>query len=140
MNQELHIDVSEAVGAIHEAGLANSLVTILRFDGTSGTTGRPSKDDPANWDEVADHDGLEAMVAADIYMTNVTRSKEIRLGDTIAKLDSSHILLMGFYPLIQQEDRAVVTTPGRADRTFDITGAEGDSQSAMTRLEVRQYR
>lgn len=138
MKQGVSVDFSETLEAIQSLGMDTSTATVQRFDGTT-EEGIERKDDSDNWDDLADHVDIECMVASDIYMTNVTRSFEAHLPKTIAGQDTEHVLLMGFYPTIRKDDRLIVTTPGREDRTLDITGVEHDSQNVMTRLEVRIF-
>lgn len=52
-----------------------------------------------------------------------------------------HVLLEGYYPVLLDQEwrygaRAVVTTRGRSE-TFEICGAETDSQRQMIRMEVK---
>lgn len=145
MNQSVDTGFADVLTAIEEEGWDSSTVTIRRFDPTvKGPSGIQDKSNPAGWSDLDGHIGLAAMVAADIYMTNVTRSTERRTVDTIMESDSLHILLMGLYPSIQKKDRALIERPNSVDgdggTEFDIIGAEPDSQAVMTRLEVRRVK
>lgn len=125
--------------SVHDMGLFSATCTIQRFDGTVGTTGRPAREVDANWDDLAGHIDIECMAAHDIMMTNVSKSKEMKSALALADSTEQHILLNGHFPLIQQDDR-IILTKGALTQTLDITGVEDDSQSTMTRLAAKLVR
>lgn len=131
-------DFSTLTDAVRSAGLDTALLTIQRFDGTINTVGAEAREDDANWDDLADHVGLEVMFAADIFMTRVTQSRERKATDFIAKQNLRHLNMLGYYPEVQQGDRAVVTF-GSLTFTLDILGVEHDSQRTQTRLALQEY-
>ena len=138
MNQAMVLDIPALLQAVEDAGLFSATLTVQRFDGTLGASGAEARHVEANWDNLADHVDLEAMVASDIFMTRITQSSELKGDEFIAERNLKHALLNGHYPAILQGDRAVVTR-GAVTKTFDITGVEDDSQENMTRLALREY-
>jgi len=142
VNQAADLGIASVLAALTEEGLVTSTVTIQRFNtAVKGPTGILDKSNESGWVNLADHVDLPAMVAADIYMTNVTRSTERRLDSTIGEVDSLHVLFTDLFPGIQKKDRAVITRPnGVPVEAFDVIGVECDSQAVMTRLEVRRYK
>lgn len=141
MNQTGTIRFADVLDAVDALGLFdNATATVQRHDGTVDGVGRPTLSAEADWDDLTGHVDLECMAAHDIFMTNVTRSKEEKSALATAETTLMHVLFNGHYPTILQSDRLILTKGGGDPITLDITGVEADSQDTMTRLAVQVKR
>jgi hypothetical protein len=130
MNQDLLVaDVSDVMAEALATGLFVSLCTIQGPTGNLGPGGTPDG-------TYADIPGLIAIPC----MAAPPRNDRILATEikTLAEIDASallHVLLDAWYPQIENG----VSVGWRAiidGTTFDILGAESDSQGQMTRMEV----
>lgn len=137
MNQTVGLDLGVVLQAVDEAGLFSATCTIKRFNGTLGPTGVEDKQDAANWADLTNHVNIPCMDARDIQMTNISRSKEVKGPEAFETINLRHTLLSGCFPLILQNDRAVITSKNGVVATLDIDGIEPDSQAIMTRLQLK---
>ena len=103
-----------------------SLCTIQRPSGNLDAAGYPD----GTWANVAGLVNIPCQNAPP-SQARVQATEIKQLADTLA-VSPRHILLNDYFPAIVPQDRAVVD--GTA---FDIIGAESDSQSGQTRLELR---
>jgi hypothetical protein len=117
-------------------GLFDSTVTIQQPDGNYGPTGAPS----GTYTNVIGLVGILAMDAPP-SVARVQATEVKALAEIMAK-QLRHVLLNGYFPQIAAGVatgwRAIVTrTSTGAPITYDILGAEVDSQSTQTRLELQ---
>lgn len=115
-------------------GRFESLCTIQAPDGSYGPSGGPSN-------AYANVSGLVAIACQDAppSMARI-QATEVKSLAEIMSLNMRHVLLAGYYPTIGQNTnwRAVVTeADGTTILTYDIMGAESDSQGQFTRMELR---
>lgn len=115
-------------------GRFESLCTIQAPDGLFGPSGAPS----GNYANVA---GLIAIACQDEAPSMARiQATEVKALAEIMALNLRHVLLDGYYPTIAQNTqwRATITAAdGVTVTTYDILGAESDSQGQMTRMQVR---
>jgi hypothetical protein len=126
VNQGIQYEISQVMPQAYAIGLFVSLCTIQRPSGNLDAAGYPD----GAWVNVPGLVGIACMNAPP-SQARVQATEIKQLADTLA-VSPRHILLNGYFPAIVPNDRAVVD--GTA---FDILGAESDSQSGQTRLELR---
>lgn len=137
MNAANLIPAFDVLATAEAAGLFDSLCTIERHDGTEDALGRPTRDDDADWDEVAGLDDIECMIAADAVASQIRNSFEKKTQTADESTDVLHVLLNGYYPTIEHGDRAQLTRGVTVLGAHEITGIEHSSDSQMTRLAVQ---
>lgn len=107
-------------------GLFVSLCTIQQPNITLDAAGAPLYNPPTNVPGMVDIPCMDEPPGMRIQATEVKALAEIG-----AKL-MRHVLLSGYYPLVIPSMWAVVDGV-----TYDILGAESDSQNQQTRLELQ---
>jgi len=133
MYQQQTYTFDAVVPAVLDAGLANSRVTFQAPDGVIVGAGQPSGD-------YVDVDGYVDIVCMDapesIIRITANESKSI---SEIESDNSEHIWLAGNYPEIatHTEWRCVLTAANGTVTTYDVLGAESDSQGKTTRVRVQ---
>lgn len=128
MNQLIADDISGVMPAALATGLFVSLCTIQRPSGIMTADGTPD----GTYIDVAGMVGIQCMNApTSISRITASEQKSARM---LESYNSNHCLLGGYYPTIagNTQWRAVVN-----GTSYDILGAESDSQSQMTRLEIQ---
>jgi len=121
------------VPAVIDAGIANSLATFQAPTGALIGAGQP---DPDGWEDVVGYVGIVCMDAptSDSRITANEKKSEA----FIESDNSEHIWLAGNYPEIAShtEWRCIVTAANGVTTTYDVLGAESDSQGKTTRVQV----
>lgn len=136
MNQSLAYEFEEIIPAVVESGLPNCTCTITQRSGSLDALGQPDED-PANYTPVSGLINLEAMASIDRPTYPNTSATE-RMPQQVDTETLVHLLLMGFYPQVQQQNIAVLTG-GPYPGTYEIQAVESDSQDTMTRLALRVF-
>lgn len=128
--------VQQVMPRASQSGLFDSKCTIQAPDGVIGSGGAPS----GNYANVA---GLVNVLCVDAppSVARVQATEVKALAEIMAK-GMRHVLLNGYFPQIVAGVatgwRAIVTrTATGASVTYDILGAEVDSQNTQTRLELQ---
>lgn len=134
MYQGLSQELAAVMPTALETGLFTGLCTITQPDGIIGPSGAPS----GTFVPVA---GLTAIACMDAPPSSARiQATEVKGLAEIMALNLRHILLAGYFPQIfgNTNWRAVVTkADGVTTITYDILGGEADSQTQMSRIEVR---
>ena len=131
MNQSLSYEIAAVMPAAIATGLFVSLCTIQSPSGTVDAAGAPD----GLYNDVA---GLVAIPCVDAVPSEARiQATEMKtLADVLGR-GLRHCTLDGYYPAIligwRQGWRAVVD-----GTTYDILGAEPDSQATQTRLQLQQ--
>lgn len=128
MTQGFSIDVSGVMASALATGLFVSLCTIQ----TPSTAVVGAGQRAISWSNLTGHVAIRCMAPPMGTENKIDSSERKGLGH-ISDYNDLHVLLEGYYPLIQARYRAVID--GTA---YDITAAESDSQGQMTRLAVRK--
>ena len=131
MYQEIIYELEQVLGEAVNTDLFASLVTIQAPDGNVGPSGAPS----GTWVNVAGLVGIACMDEAP-SMARI-QATEVKALAEIMSLNLRHVLMSGYYPQIVTSMRAVMTKPDSTVVIFDILGAEADSQTQMTRMQMR---
>lgn len=132
MYQGLAFDIEQVMPEAIATGLFDALANIQAPDGTFGPSGAPS----GNYVTVS---GLGAIACMDAPPSDarIQATEAKSLADQLS-LNMRHVLLSGYYPQIETDWRAVITkSDGVTVVVYDVMGAESDSQTQQTRLEVR---
>jgi hypothetical protein len=138
--QGIAYDLADVMVEFNNSGLAVSLCSIQAPDGINGPSGAPS----GNYLPVS---GLQAIVCMDAPEGTGTGISAIeqRLPGEVESSGLRHVLLNGSYPQLGPSTnwgdvgwRAVLTnTVTNQTQTYDIYGAEPDSQGTQTRMRLR---
>lgn len=141
MNQTALLDASWLMPAWLGTGLARSLCTIQAHDGVIASTGVAS----GTYADVAGLVDIQCQDAPENFGSGIA-AMEAKAPMQTTSMECRHVLLAGYYPQLAQQTnwgdigwRAVITSDptGTAySTTYDIKGAESDSQSLMTRLKL----
>jgi hypothetical protein len=130
MNQTMIGDIAAVMPIALATGLFVSLCTIQQPDGNINPDGTPSN-------SFANVSGLVNIPCMDAVLSenNIQATEAKELAEILAKT-LRHVLLNGFYPTVLSGVgkgwRAVVDGV-----TYDLLGAEPDSQSQMVRLKLQ---
>lgn len=122
------------VPAVLASGIVNSLATFQAPSGVLTADGSPD----GTYIDVAGYVGIRCMDAA---TSNSTISAKERKTETEIESDNTeHVWLAGFYPEIagHTEWQVIVTDAGGNAITYDVLGAENDSQAKTTRVLVQK--
>ncbi len=131
MNQNIQLDLAGVMPAVRATGLLRSLCTI-QVPPTSEEFGESGAMDPATpWTDLTDHVDIPCMDAP-IQTGDAVSLAKVKAMSEILEKATRHVLLDGYYPLIQQNYRAIVD-----GLTYEIFEAEADSQRIMTRLALQ---
>ncbi len=132
MYQGLSYDIANVIGEAYATGLFVSLFTAQMPSGNLGPSGAPD----GVWVSIP---GLVNIpCTAPPVSESRIEATEVRELEEILSSQVKHVLLNGYYPLLQ----------GASDKNWncvidgnvwDIMGAESDSQHTMTRVNVKVY-
>lgn len=124
---------AQVVPTVLESGIVNSLATFQEPDGLLIGAGQPS----GTYVDVAGYVGIRCMDAptSNSRITATERKSE----SEIESSNSDHVWLAGAYPDIANhtEWRCALTDAGGVVTTYDVLGAEMDSQFQTTRVQVQ---
>lgn len=137
--------VQQVMPAVVRSGLGRSLCTIQAPDQTFGPSGAPS----GNYANVAGLINIACMDAPPSIAR--VQATEVKALAEIMQKGMRHLLLFGFFPQLVAKSgegtisqggvalgwRAQVTEPDGTVILYDILGAECDSQTTQTRLELQ---
>lgn len=141
MNQSLALGAAAVVQSVLDAGLAVSTMTVqappITLDSTGAPTG-PYTDVPGLVD-------LTCMNAPDNVGNSLSASEQNAMAQ-VESMALRHVLIPGYYSELSPDTnwgdvgwRAVLTNTVTGQvQTYDIRGAETDSQSSQTRLCLRK--
>ena len=135
MLQSMAYSISQVMPQVIQTGLLVSFCTISKPDGTLTPSGAPS----GNYVAIAGLSNIPCMDAVPREGTiEATEMREIR---EIQSKGYRHVALNGFYypqifPLIEGTLQATITDPGGEVTTYNLFGAEPDSQQTQTRLHL----
>lgn len=144
MNQAILLgEIDQVMADALATGLFRSLCTIQAPDGVLGAGGAPS----GTYANVA---GLVDIVAMDApapeQLGPISGSESKSMGSVLS-LSARHVLLDAYYPQLSPVTnwgdigwRALMTDRTGNVTTYDITGADADSQQQMTRLRLQKAR
>lgn len=143
MNQGLLVDVDQVMTLAVATGLFRSLCTIQAPDGTVGSGGAPS----GTYANVAGLVGIVAMDAPAPEQVGPIAGNESKSLSDVMSLSARHVLLAGYYSQLSPQTNwgdvgwiALMTDRTGNVTTYDITGADADSQQTMTRLRLQKVR
>jgi hypothetical protein len=137
MLQSLDYDLSQAATEAFESGLLSATCTIQTPTGGVTSSGAPNN----TWSPVA---GLTAIACqCAVPSANAVQATEAKALMEIMARQIRHVLLDGFYPALKQlkdagQVQALITLPGDSTYTYEVLGAEDDSQGQMTRFECQK--
>lgn len=117
-----------------EAGLPNCLCTIQQRTNTVSVTGQP---DFSDWVDIAEFVEIDAMASID-RPSIPNMSATVRQPQQFDTETLIHVLLMGFYPGILQQNQCVLVG-GPYSGSSEIIAVESDSQETQTRLAIRAW-
>ena len=132
--QGFALEFEGLIPAVVEAGLPNCLCTIQQRTNTVSVTGQP---DLSDWVDIAELVDIDAMASID-RPTFPDLGAANRMPQQFDTTNDIHLLLMGFYPGILQQNQAVLVG-GPYDGTYEIISVEPDSQETQTRLALRVW-
>ncbi len=124
---------AQVVPTVLASGIVNSFATFQEPTGALTADGSPD----GTYADVAGFVGIRCM---DAPTSNARITADERKTETEIESDNSdHVWLAGFYPEIEghTEWQAVITDAAGNTRTFDVLGAECDSQARTTRVKVQ---
>ena len=138
--QGMAYDLAEVMTEFQDSGLAVSYCSIQAPDGLLGTSGAPS----GNFVAVSGLQSILCMDAPEGFGSGITAT-EIHAVQDVESSGFRHVLLAGAYPQLAPATnwgdvgwRAVLTnTVSGQTQTYDIWGAEPDSQGTQTRMKLR---
>ncbi len=140
MNQSLNIDLSGIIQSVIDAGLMVSTLTVKAPPTTLDATGVPT----GAYTDVSGLVDIQCMDAPENTGSSFSawEKNEMQQVESYAR---RHVLLNGYYPELSPSTnwgdvgwRAVVTNTVTGEvQTYDIRGAEADSQQIMTRVSLR---
>jgi hypothetical protein len=129
MNQTTNLGLGSVLTAVEDAGLFSSLCTIQSPSQAPDALGQQNLTNYTNRTGLVD---IPCMNAPG-FIPDV-RGGEMMLPGWTSEQNSFHVLLDGYYPSINQKDRAVID--GIA---LEVMSVESDSQKIMTRMSCRRY-
>lgn len=125
-------DFAALVQAVQEAGLMPSVCTIQAPSGNVGASGAPD----GVWADVTGLTNIPCMNAPESVGSIV--ANEVKNIAEILSLSVRHVLLNGYYAQLDGLNWGGIGWRAIVDGvTYDILGAERDSQSSQTRLKLR---
>lgn len=139
MLQDFSREFAAIPGIVVDAGLTQFVCDIQKPNGTVGPSGAPSY----NWAAIPELSGLVAM-AAPLSAARISTGEK-KETDQVLNTANKHVWLAGYYPEIAQfkqlfDLRCMMYSEGQDVNSgipYDVIGAESDSQSIMTRMELR---
>ncbi len=133
MYQQLGYMFAQVVPTVLASGIVNSLCTFQEPTGALTADGSPD----GTYANVAGYVGIRCMDAptSNSRITATERKTELEIESD----NSQHVWLAGAYPdiAIHTEWRCVLTDAGGVVTTYDVLGAEMDSQFKTTRVQVQ---
>lgn len=130
MQQGLGYEIAAVMPTALASGLFVSLCTIQQPDGVLIDAGQPS----GNFVTVAGMENIPCMAPPESSIR--INASEVKSEANIQSFSELHVLLKGWYPAL--EDGVSMGWRAIVDgQTFDVLGAESDSQGQMTRMVVR---
>lgn len=130
MNQSLSYEFAAVIPAVQEQGLDVSLCTIQEPSGIFEAGGQPD----LNYVNMAGLVNIRCTHAPIGRGTLMVTANEDQTVQDVLATNTEHVTLMGYYPQINAALGQRVIMDGVI---YDLTGAESDSQSQMTRLGIR---
>ncbi len=133
MYQQQGYTFAQVVPIVLASGIVNSFATFQEPTGELTADGSPT----GAYQDVPGFVGIRCM---DAPTSNARITADERKTETEIESDNSdHVWLAGFYPEIEShtEWQAVITDAAGNVRTFDVLGAECDSQAKTTRVKVQ---
>lgn len=130
-------DFADVMTELASQGVQVSLCSIEAPDGNLGPSGAPS----GNYVSVAGLQNIVCMDAPDSFGSSLSASEQRALPEVELK-SLRHVLLNAYYPQFSPETnwgnvgwRATLENTNTGEsQTYDLRGAEADSQGIMTRL------
>jgi len=129
MNQTTNLSLGAVLTAVEDAGLFSSLCTIQSPSQAPDALGQQNLSTFTNRSGMVD---IPCMKAPE-FIPNV-RGGEMMLPGWTSEHNSFHVILDGYYPTINQKDRAVID-----GIPLEVMSVESDSQRIMTRMSCRRY-
>lgn len=128
-------DLAAVMPEALETGLFVSLCTFRAPTGKLTGAGSPDLTSGPNGDGYVDVSGYVNIQCMSAPTSNIRISADERKTATETESSNSgHVLLAGYYPLVAQNTQWQAVIDGV---TFDVLGAESDSQMQMTRVKVQ---
>lgn len=126
----IRAQIQSVMPTVIASGLLVSLCTIQQPDGNTGPTGGPS----GVYVNVAGIVNIPC-IAAPLEVASI-QATEMKAVEEIAATAPLHVLLDGWFPQIENGVAAgwIAVIDGTS---FDLLGAESDSQGQMTRLKLK---
>jgi hypothetical protein len=139
MYQGLDYDLDAVMQAAADSGLYAWLCTITQPPAVFGPSGAP--DPTAAYVPVAGMIDIAADVAPSSFGGGVQPTETKELVQILEK-NILHVSLLGFFPTISQDWRALLSQPDGSGGflpavEYDIVGTENSSQQRQTRLSVQ---
>ena len=133
MNQGIQLDIEQVVAIAVDSGIVNALCTIRQPDGTFSDSGAPS----GNYTAVPGMVGIQCMDAPESI--SKPAAGETKTVEEQLSTQPRHVWLAGYFPSIAEHSdwQAEITEISGEVNTYDILGAECDSQCQMTRIAGR---
>jgi hypothetical protein len=143
MNQSILLDVDQVMPAAVATGLFRSRCTIQAPDGVLGAGGAPS----GVYVAVAGLSTIVAMDAPAPEKLGPISGEEQKSAADILSVSARHVLLDRYYQQLSPQTnwgdigwQALMTDRAGNITTYDITGADADSQQTQTRLRLQKAR
>lgn len=133
MNQSLTADLTDVLTAVDQAGLWKSLCNISRRPDPETNAGPLGQVATSVYVAVAGLQNIQCMKSP-LVEQRPDITDAVKQPDMSRERLKFHVLLRGYFPAVQQFDKA--TVDGVA---YEVFSAEPDSQHIMTRLAVRTY-
>jgi hypothetical protein len=131
----IQADVAQAATVAFNSGLLTGLCTIQTLNTSQGASGAPDN----TW---TNYTGLVAIPCQiSVPSANAVQATEVRALEELMAKSVRHVLLGGYYPILKQlaqagQVRAQLTMANDSTvYTYQVMGAEDDSQGVMTRFE-----
>ena len=129
MNQTTNLSLGAVLTAVEDAGLFSSLCTIQSPSQAPDALGQQNLSTYTNRSGMVDIPCMRAPA-----LLRDPRAGEAMLPGWTSEQNSFHVLLDGYYPTINQKDRAVID-----GIPLEVMTVESDSQRIMTRMSCRRY-
>ena len=136
MYQGIGIDLAQTVAEVNYSGYLSGTCTIQVPTGAQNADGSPAN----TWVAVSELTGLYCQIA--VPSATAVQATEVKDLEEIMARSIRHVLLAGFYPQLKQlkqagQVQALLSLTGDSTYTFEVLGAEDDSQGQMTRFECQ---
>lgn len=142
MYQGFALDAAAVIQAVVDSGLMVSLMTVKEPPSTLTETG--AQKDLSDYITVSGLSNIQCLDAPDNLGSSFSAWEKSN-PDLVGSTARRHVLLNGYYPQFSPSTNwgdagwiAVVTNTNTGEtRTYDIRGAESDSQQTQTRVSLR---